>query len=179
MPRLFTGIEIPATIAQHLASLRGGLSGARWLDPQNYHLTLRFIGDVENGVAHEVHECLTRVRRRGFTLGFTGVDAFGGRKPHAIYAAVGPSPELAALQAEHERMFQMIGLPAEGRRYTPHVTLARLRGVQPGPVANYLGDRGGFLSMPFQVTRFVLFSARTGTGGGPYVVEEEYPLNGR
>lgn len=179
MPRLFTGLEIPDTVAAHLATVRGGLSGARWIDPENYHLTLRFIGDIENGMAHEVHECLTRVHRRPFTLSLTGLDVFGGRKPHSIFAAVSASQELFALQAEHERMFKAIGLPPDSRRFTPHVTVARLRNVSPGPVANFLETRGGFTTMPFEVGRFVLFSARAGSGGGPYVVEETYPLNGR
>ena len=48
MPRLFTGVELPPDIGQALASLRGGLPGARWIDPENYHLTLRFIGDVDD-----------------------------------------------------------------------------------------------------------------------------------
>ncbi len=178
MPRLFTGIEIPGSVAAHLTTLRGGLSGARWIDPENYHLTLRFIGDIENSTAHEVHEVLRRVRRPRFTLTLCGIEAFGGRKPHSIFAAVQPSPPLAALQAEHERLIQMVGLPPEGRRFTPHVTLARLRGVQAGSVAGYLEQRGGFMSMPFEVTSFVLYSAKASTGGGPYVVEEEYPLEG-
>ncbi|ESR26018.1 RNA 2',3'-cyclic phosphodiesterase [Lutibaculum baratangense] len=178
MPRLFTGLEIPEAVAAHLTTLRGGLSGARWIDPENYHVTLRFIGDVENGTAAEVHEALRRVRRGPFTLQLTGLDAFGGRKPHSIHASVQPSPALHALQAEHERLMQMIGLPPEGRRYSPHVMIARLRGVSAGSVAGYLEGRGGFMSMPFEVTQFVLFSARASTGGGPYVVEEEYPLEG-
>lgn len=177
MPRLFTGIEIPEPVAAHLSTLRGGLSGARWIDPENYHLTLRFIGDVENSTANEVHESLARIRRAPFTLALSGLDVFGGRKPHSIFAAVSASPPLAALQAEQDRMFQMIGLPPDGRRFTPHVTIARLRGVQPGPVANFLESRGGFMSMPFEVSRFVLFSSRAGSGGGPYVVEEAYELD--
>ena len=68
MPRLFTGLEIPSALAQSLAVLRGGLPGARWIDPENYHMTLRFIGDVDDAVAHEVASVLGRVRRRTFEL---------------------------------------------------------------------------------------------------------------
>jgi len=53
MPRLFTGVEIPREVADSLALLRGGLPGARWVDPENYHLTLRFIGDVDGLIARE------------------------------------------------------------------------------------------------------------------------------
>ena len=54
MPRLFTGLEIPSEIAAELASLRGGLSGARWIDVENYHMTLRFIGDIDSATARDV-----------------------------------------------------------------------------------------------------------------------------
>jgi 2'-5' RNA ligase len=176
MPRLFTGIEIPRDIGDRLALLRGGLPGARWIDRENYHLTLRFIGDIAMDVANEVAGALDRVRRAGFSLSLDGVGSLGTRKPHAIVARVASSPALTELQAEHERILQRIGLPPETRKYTPHVTLARLRGASGRDIADYLSVRGGFLAGPFPVERFVLFSSRNSIGGGPYVVEEAYPL---
>ena len=176
MPRLFTGIEIPAEIGERLALLRGGLPGARWIDRENYHLTLRFIGDIDMRAAEEVADALSRVSRGGFTLRIGGIGSLGTRKPHAIVATVEGSRALAELQAEHERLIQRIGLPAEQRKFTPHVTLARLRGVASRDIADYLSLRGGFTAGPFPVTRFVLFSSRDSVGGGPYVVEEAYPL---
>ena len=78
MPRLFTGLEIPTTSRQSLAMLRGGLPGARWIDPENYHITLRFIGDVDDDVAHEIASMLGRVRARGFELRFDGLRRSAG-----------------------------------------------------------------------------------------------------
>src|ERR1700750_697128 len=127
MPRLFTGLEIPAEIGQTLSGLRGGLPGARWINPENYHVTLRFIGDVDDDVAQEVAWMLGKVRRRDFELRLAGVLSFGGRKPRAVVATVAQSPTLMELQAEHERLMQRVGLDPEGRKYMPHVTLARLR----------------------------------------------------
>ena len=176
MPRLFTGLEIPPAIGQALSSLRGGLPGARWIDPQNYHLTLRFIGDVDDDVAHEVAETLSRVHREGFDLHFEGVSSFGGSKPRAVVAAIPRVQPLIEVQAEQERLMQRIGLEPEGRKFTPHVTLARLRDASSHAVADYLSARGYFRTAPFHVSRFVLFSSRNSVGGGPYVVEESYPL---
>ena len=176
MPRLFTGVEIPADVGQALASLRGGLPGARWIDPENYHLTLRFIGNVDDIVAHEVASMLGRVKRNAFELHMQGVISFGGRKPRAVVAAVAPAQALLDVQAEHERLMQRIGLEPEGRKYIPHVTLARLRESSSRDVADYLAARGFFRTSPFRVSRFVLFSSRASTGGGPYVVEASYPL---
>jgi RNA 2',3'-cyclic 3'-phosphodiesterase len=177
MPRLFTGIEIPAAIGEQLSCLRGGLPGARWIDPANYHLTLRFVGDVDMDVAEEIAAGLARVRRAPFALALSQLSTLGTRKPHAIVARPSPSPELLDLQVEHERVMQRIGLPPETRKFTPHVTLARLRGAVGRDIADYLTLRGGFVAGPFPIERFVLYSARNSIGGGPYVVEEAYPLH--
>lgn len=176
MPRLFTALEIPRDATLSLSLLRGGLPGARWIDVENFHLTLRFIGDVEGHVADQIANALDRVRRPSFSLALSGVGAFGGRKQHAVYAGVLPSSELAALQTENERICQRIGLAADPRKYVPHVTLARLRNASPGEVAHYLSARGNFSVAPFKVGRFVLMSSRDSVGGGPYVVEEAWPL---
>ena len=178
MPRLFTALEIPPDIAQSLAMLRGGLPGARWVDPENYHLTLRFIGDIDDALANDIALLLDQVNRRGFDLRFDGLAPFGGRKPRAVVAAVAPVPPLIELQAEHERLMQRVGLEPEKRKYTPHVTLARLRDSTSLQVADYLSARGPFRVAPFSVSRFVLYSSKTSVGGGPYVVEADYPLAG-
>ena len=152
MPRLFTGVEIPSDIGQALGMLRGGLPGARWITPENYHLTLRFIGDVDDVIAHEVASMLGRVKRGAFELHMEGLTSFGGRKPRAVVASVAPAQALIEVQAEHERLMQRIGLEPEGRKYTPHVTLARLREfIQPN-VAEYLAARA-FPYSPFRVSR--------------------------
>jgi 2'-5' RNA ligase len=176
MPRLFTGIEIPGEIADRLSYLRGGLAGARWLSPENYHLTLRFIGDVDMISAEAAAEGLSRVQRSAFSLRFTGLGTLGTRKPHTVVAEIEPSRPLMELQAEHERIMQRIGLEPEGRKYTPHVTLARLRGGNTRDIADYLTLRGGFFAEPFSVDHFVLFSSRNSVGGGPYVIEQTYGL---
>jgi len=176
MQRIFTALEIPDDVRQALDMLRGGLPGARWIDPENYHLTLRFIGDVDDTVAREVAFMLGQVRRTEFELHFDGLSAFGGRRPRAVVATLAQTPALMELQAEHERLMRRVGLEPEGRKYTPHVTLARLRESSSRQVADYLATRALMRPLPFKVVRFVLYSSRTSVGGGPYVVEAAYPL---
>jgi RNA 2',3'-cyclic 3'-phosphodiesterase len=176
MPRLFTGLEIPAEIGQTLSNLRGGLPGARWIDPENYHVTLRFIGDIDGVSANEIASMLFRVNRKPFEVKVQGLSSFGGRKPRAVVATIVPSRPLIELQAELERMMQRIGLNPEGRKFIPHVTLARLYDASSQDVADYLSVRGYFPSKVFTAERFVLFSSRASTGGGPYVVEDSYDL---
>jgi 2'-5' RNA ligase len=176
MPRLFTGLEIPPQIGQSLSMMRGGLPGARWIDPENYHVTLRFIGDIDDALAREIAYLLDQVRRRGFEVRFDGLSSFGGWRPRAVIAAIPPVAPLIELQAEHERIMQRVGLEPEGRKFSPHVTLARLRDSSSRQVADYLAARGPFTAPSFTVSRFVLFSSRASVGGGPYVVEAAYPL---
>src|SRR6185312_815219 len=103
----------------------------------------------------EVAHGLSRVRRSPFPVRIDSVGSLGTRKPHAIVARVAPSPALVELQAEQERIIQRIGLPAEQRTFTPHITLARLRGAAPRDIAEYLSMRGGFTAGPFEASRFV------------------------
>jgi RNA 2',3'-cyclic 3'-phosphodiesterase len=167
MPRLFSGIEIPASVARRLTLVRAGLIGARWIDPENYHVTLRFLGDVDGTTARDFAHSLGDIAASPFELRLDALGSFGGRKPRAIFAAFAPSNALESLQRAHERA---------ARNYTPHVTVARLRGTSSESVATYLERQGGFFSEPFEVSRFVLFSSRASVGGGPYVVEAAYPL---
>lgn len=177
MPRLFTALEIPRNAAMSLSLLRGGLPGARWIDVENYHITLRFIGDVDNRTADEIVDRLDRIDRPEFPITLSGTGSFGSKKPHSVYAGVTPSEEMTALQGEIERICQRIGLPPDPRKFMPHVTLARLRSSRVEDVVQYLSGRGGFYTAPFLVTRFVLLSSRDSVGGGPYLTEEVFPLS--
>jgi 2''-5'' RNA ligase len=177
MPRLFTGLEIPQDVAFALSLKRGGLSGARWIDPENYHITLRFIGDVDGQTADEVADSLDRLANSlRFSIRLTHLGTFGGDKPRALFAGVEPSEALSRLQAAHERVLQRAGLPPEGRKFVPHVTLARLRGTSAEDMARFIAEAARFEPLTFAPARFVLFSSRDSVGGGPYLVEQSYPL---
>ncbi len=177
MPRLFTALEIPAAIGEQLALYRGGLSGGRWIDPANYHVTLRFIGDVDHGTARDVAGLLGDARHRAaLAVTLDSLASFGGDKPRSLFARVAPNPDLVRMQAEQEQLVRRAGLDPETRKFTPHCTLARLRHIRAGDVAAYLARAGHFPRLTFMAERFVLYSSRDSVGGGPYVVEAAYPL---
>ena len=180
MPRLFTAIELPKEIGERLALARGGLPGARWLDVENYHLTLSFIGDIDDAAARDVAEALDGVRRRqAFSVELDGFDAFGGSRPKSLFARVVETQALMELQAAQERLLRRLGLKLENRQYTPHVTLARLRSEATARLtADWLSTRAGG-RLAFEARRFVLMSSRDSIGGGPYIVEEAYDLDPR
>lgn len=177
MPRLFTGIEVPREVGLALSLKRGGLFGARWIDPENYHITLRFIGDVDYHVASEVTDMLDRlIDSEGFTIRLDHLGSFGGNTPRALFAGCTANVALLRLQAAQERVLQRCGLPPESRKFVPHVALSRLRGVSAEEVAQFIAGAGRFTPLEFKVQRFVLFSSKDSVGGGPYLVEQAYPL---
>ncbi len=176
MPRLFTGLEIPPAIAAELAGCRGGLPGARWVEPANYHITLRFIGDVDDATARDLIGALGEGRARDpIFITLDGLAAFGGGKPRSVHAQAKATPELADLHAEQERLVTRIGLEPEGRKFKPHMTLARLKGASAADVARWLAERP-FPPLTFTAERVVLYSSRASVGGGPYTIEAAYPF---
>ena len=177
MPRLFTGLEVPYDVQLALSLKRGGLSGARWIDPENYHITLRFIGDVDNHVADEVSYELDRAANaETFRIRLSHLGTFGGDKPRALYAGVENNEALQQLQTSHERVLRRVGLEQDARKFVPHVSLARLRGTSAIEVADFIHHAGQFVPLEFTVRRFVLFSSKNSVGGGPYLVEQSYSL---
>lgn len=178
MPRLFAAIEVPEELQAALAALRQPLPGAKWVQAENLHLTLRFVGDVPNPVAAEFADGLAAVAADCFELTIAGLGAFGGNDPKSLWAGVDPSPALDSLARACERAARAAGLPPDSRKFAAHVTLARMRHSRPEQVAKVLQRNGRFHLPPFMVERFVLMSSRPNVGGGPYVVEEAYPLAG-
>jgi len=178
MPRLFTGIEIPAEQREQLSRIRQPLPGGRWLETENLHLTLRFAGDIDNAKAAEFADRLAGISIDAFEIRLAGLGVFGGKEPRSIWAGVEAGPELEALARANERAARAAGLAPETRAFKPHVTVARLKYAGAGEIAKVLGRIGAFRSRPFLVGRFVLFSSRPKIGGGPYVVEEAFSLRG-
>ena len=176
MPRLFTAIEIPSAIRTRLSLMRAPIHGARWIEPENMHITLRFAGDIDGRTADDFADHLADVSVAPFTVSIVGGGAFGGRDPRVLWAGVDLSPQLDALYRANERAARLAGLEADPRNFKPHVTLARLRGARADAVAAYLERQGDIGPERFTVNRFVLYSSRNSVGGGPYVVEAAYPL---
>ena len=176
MPRLFTALEIPSQIAMQLSLLQTGIPGVRWIDRENFHITLRFIGDVDRPLARELAQSFEDVKAGPFSLRLENLDVFGNSKPHSLFAGVRKSDELLTVRAEQDRICWRLGLEPDSRKFTPHVTLARVRGTGSDVIASYLSSHGSYQSDAFSVGRFVLLSSRDGVGGGPYVREETYEL---
>ena len=174
MPRLFTAIKVPVEVAQFLAMKKGKLNGARWIDSQDYHITLSFLGDISVLEAEKAADKLDQIQHKPFEVCIDCMNVFGSKKPRTLFAGVRCDEALVNLQAKNDRAMQQAGLIMQARKYAPHVTLARLSSVRPRDVWQFMGQWGEFSPLVFTADGFALFSARNSTGGGPYLVEQEF-----
>jgi len=174
--RLFVGLSIPDSVAAGLFLLQGGVPGARWSTREQLHLTLRFIGEVDGRDAAAVDDVLSAIGAPRFSLELHAVGTFGGRDPRELWAGVRPNEALMHLQRKVETAIQRIGLAADARKFTPHVTLARLRGSPRGRVVDYLTDHALYSSPPFEVNEFLLYSSTLTPNGSIYTPERDYKL---
>ncbi len=175
--RLFVALDLPHSLRERLSWMAGGLPGARWLAPENYHVTLRFIGELPGYRAEEVDLALAGLRAPGFTLALKGVGTFekAGRV-NSLWVGVERTPPLEHLQSKIETALQRAGLEPERRRFTPHVTLARMDGVPAAKIAAWVQGHNLFRSQPVAVEHFTLFSSRLGKEQAVYTPEVEYEL---
>ncbi|HWK47159.1 MAG TPA: RNA 2',3'-cyclic phosphodiesterase [Stellaceae bacterium] len=177
MVRLFVGIDLPPEIKLRLEPLCLGLPGAKWVDAGNFHVTLRFIGEVDEALASDIDASLSRLRSPGFSLSLAGVDCFGSAdRPRVLHVKVEPTIDLTRL---HDKVAQAVGragVPPDGQRFTPHVTLARLKpGMMPA-VQRYILANALFRLPPFPIDRFSLVSSVPTKAGAIYEAVSEYPL---
>jgi 2'-5' RNA ligase len=176
MIRLFAGLALPPELAARLESLGGGIPGARWVEARNLHVTLRFIGEVDEGTAAEIDEALAALTAPGFELAIDGFGTFGRSAPNHLWAAVTKAPGLLHAQGKVETALSRLGLVPEGRKYLPHVTLARLRDAPVSRVQDFIARNSPFHAGPWAVDHFVLYQSRLGRTGAEYEALAEYPL---
>ncbi len=174
--RLFTALGLPDEIARPLLLMQAGVPGARWQKREQLHLTLRFIGEVDGAEANAIDDALATIAVPSFTLELKGVGSFGGKNPRDLWAGAAPNEALVRLNRKIESALQRIGLEPEARKFTPHVTLARLKNAPRGAVMDYLTDHALYASTPFAVTAFCLYSSKLTSDGSIYRVERAYPL---
>lgn len=176
MLRLFVGIGFPPELRLRLSLLCTGLPGARWVDPANLHLTLRFIGEISEDVAADIDDALRRLRARRFSLQLAGTGVFGGERPRNLWVGVEKSPELSGLRDKIEQALTRAGLPPEPRKFAPHVTLARLNNPPIDKVAEFLAAHAGFRATPLAVEAFSLVASYPTKAGSIYEDQADYPL---
>jgi RNA 2',3'-cyclic 3'-phosphodiesterase len=173
MLRLFVGIALPPEVKLRLSLLCAGVPGARWVDPGNYHLTLRFIGETDEGLASDIDAALVRIHAARFDVELAGVGCFGDR---LLWVGVDKSPALVHLRDKVESALVRVGLAPETRRYAPHVSLARLRDASVAKLQDFISAQALFRAGPFAVERFSLVASYLTKSGAIYEDQADYEL---
>jgi 2'-5' RNA ligase len=177
MIRLFVALEIPAELRGRIAAIARGVERARWVPEESIHLTLRFIGEVREDVMEDVVAELGTIAGEPFDLAIAGAGHFEtGRRVRSLWLGVERNPALAALRGRIDAAIVRAGLPPDGRKFKPHVTVARLNDGDPEEVRGWLQANTLFRSVPFTADRFVLFSSFVGRNGSIYRAEADFPL---
>jgi 2'-5' RNA ligase len=165
MHRLFVALDLPGYHKDAIEAIQRGLPDVRWTDPDTLHVTLAFIGDVDNGVFKDAMEALSHVHTRPFPLELQGLGHFPPRGPiRQLWVGVRPEPELDRLQRRVARALADVGVKLDKRKFTPHVTVARFRAPPPIKLP------------PTTVSDFHLYSSWLSRGGPHYEIEASYEL---
>ena len=177
MYRLFVAIDLPSEVAAQLQGLCCGVPGARWVQPEQMHLTLRFIGEVDGGVFRDIKEGLAGITAPVFSLQVKGLGFFPPRKtPRVLWAGIAPVEEVSGLRNRIENRLIGMGLEPEGRKYSPHITLARLHDTPPARLGRFLAGNSLFATEPFLVSEFHLYSSQLTAKGAFHAIEASYSL---
>jgi 2'-5' RNA ligase len=178
-PRLFVAIRFPDEIIEALDDIAFGIKGASWMSSEDYHLTLRFIGDPGPLNLDDVDRALQEVRAPAFDLNLKGTGHFPLRgDPETLWAGVEDNPALTSLRNRVEAALTRAGIPPEGRKFHPHVTLANVKAADPRDVGRFQVMNGLFRVNDVAATEFLLCSSVLREGGAEHTVEARYPLEG-
>lgn len=176
MNRYFVALPIPSELRQRLTFMRANLPDARWLEPEDYHITLRFIGECDGPTVSHLIEELAQIESTSFHLETSLLGTFGHDRPRAIYLGIADNPALINLRERVDTAARNVGVQLDGRKFTPHITLARIARGKPAQVARAMEELGTPVVAPFAATTFSLYSSGRSRGGGPYALEESFQL---
>ncbi|MCB9895679.1 MAG: RNA 2',3'-cyclic phosphodiesterase [Planctomycetes bacterium] len=172
MPRLFIAIDLPPDVKEWIGALCHGISGARWVKPDQLHLTLRFIGDAEADQTADLKAALDKVNGHAFRMQIEGVGTFPSpgkrRAARVLWLGVRPGAELTTLQAQIEESVQSAGFPPETRPYHPHITLARFTKAPGNDLTRWLEKNRMAVVDPFPVSDFRLYESILGAAEARY-----------
>ena len=178
MIRLFVAVDIPESIQKEVQGMGRAIPNARPVPKDQLHLTLKFIGEVEGSSFLDIRESLKEIVHPKFLLALKGVGTFPPRgTPRILWAGVEPAAGIAALRNTIEKTLGAVGIAREKKKYTPHLTLARLHNCPIRPLQNYLAGNAFLQTPEFIVDNFHLYSSQLTQKGALHTLECSYPLS--
>ena len=181
MPRLFVAIDLPESVKNQVLGLtQFGMRGVKWVSLEQFHLSLRFIGEVDQHLFDSIAICLSKVRGSEFMLTLKGIGTFPANKhPRVIWTGAEKNGLLVQIRNKIEHQLNQIGILSEGRKFHPHVTLGRVKENKIKGMGDYITQYALFHSDTVLIDNFVLFSSKLTPKGAIYTKEMTYPLDKR
>lgn len=178
MPRLFLGVDLPDAIDFDIQIMAGGVPGARWQTPEQLHLTLHFLGELDGGTTRRLEAALTQLEAPAFTARLRGAGVFPlrGGPARTLWLGVDPVDPFRLLHDRSARILDELGVDREHRKFVPHVTAARLRNADERRLAEWVAHHSLYASPEFEVREVLLYSSVLSQSGAKYRVEAAYPL---
>ncbi|MGB3209353.1 MAG: RNA 2',3'-cyclic phosphodiesterase [Desulforhopalus sp.] len=178
MIRLFVAVDIPEPVQMEVKGMGSSIPGARPVPAEQLHLTLKFIGEVEGSRLLDIHDALQEIVFTKFSLRLKSVGTFPPRgRPRVLWTGVEPAEGPAALRSIIERTLAAINIPRDKKKFTPHLTLARLRNCPIHHLQQFLAGNVFFQSTEFTVERFHLYSSKLTKKGALHTIESSYQLS--
>lgn len=180
MIRSFVGLAVDDALSATLEGAQTGLTFGTIVQPENFHLTLAFLGEHSDAVLEEVHHELARIRGDALDLSVQSLGVFGGASPRVLFAEVIPNPGLTDLRRKVRSAVRTAGIELDHKRFHPHITLARFgKGLLPAEAAQLdvlIAKRIRGVKGRLKTAHFVLYESRLSRNGPVYDVLAEYPL---
>jgi 2'-5' RNA ligase len=179
--RLFTGLSIPQPVLETLTQVLDGLrpvARLNWSPPKNLHVTLKFIGSWADERLPELRETLSAIPKPGsFAVEISRFGFFPNPNlPNHFFAGVHAGTELGALAHSIDEALATLGCPREPRPYTPHLTLARIKGEDIRSLREHIASMINLHFGTFEATDFHLYLSRPGSRGSAYTILSSFPL---
>ena len=185
--RLFVALDLPGAVRHKLhdliAQLRNECPDIRWVRPEGIHVTLKFIGHVDEPKAHGIQQALGKIHSdRPVSVELRGMGFFpNGRRPRVVWCGVQGSANLVKLAEDMEAVLEPLGIDRETRPYTPHLTLARIDAekVRPAQIQKLVSAAKKFEDSSFgssRETEFHLYESVTKPSGAEYTILQSFPF---
>lgn len=176
MNSIFIAVSIPPGISQTLQRLTHGISNTEWVEKENLHITLRYIGKIQGFQLHDIAEALQDIQAKPISLKIKGMGHFIKKRGITLYAQIDNSSSLTPLKNMVDKKLGEVGFPKSRSHYIPHITIGYYKGKNNETVAHFLEANSFFETETFEIKSFKIFSSHKSLKRRIYTEEASFPL---
>lgn len=175
--RLFIAVPLQDAVIRQFADLQQPIDGLRWQDPDQLHLTLKFLGETDPERVPEIHQNLCQIELPTFSMTIKGFGYFPkGKQPRVLWSGINKNEPLEKLQQLVEETCTAMGFDAETRPFKPHITIARIDGGSKRDVMSFINQHKKFRIPDVAVDEFVLYESKLSSDGATHIRKKSFSL---